>query len=212
MASAQVVDVADFIDRRQLSLFQVLVVAICFLIVAIDGFDATVMGFLASSIRTEWGLTPTQLAPMLAASLFGLLAGAIIFGPLSDRFGRKTILLSCVALLGAASLAASASPSPPMLIALRFLTGLGMGGAMPNCVTLTSEYCPQKHRLALVTAMYCGFAVGSALGGFASAHLVVAYGWRSPLAVGGVLPLALLPIAAWVLPEFGSVLGPAQSG
>jgi AAHS family 4-hydroxybenzoate transporter-like MFS transporter len=201
MASVQVVDVADFIDRRQLSLFQVLVVAICFLIVAIDGFDATVMGFLASSIRTEWGLTPTQLAPLLAASLFGLLAGAIIFGPLSDRFGRKTILLLCVALLGAASLAASASPSPPMLIALRFLTGLGMGGAMPNCVTLTSEYCPQKHRLALVTAMYCGFAVGSALGGFASAHLVVAYGWRSPLAVGGVLPLALLPIAAWVLPE-----------
>jgi AAHS family 4-hydroxybenzoate transporter-like MFS transporter len=201
MANAQAIEVADFIDRRPLSLFQFLVVVVCFLIVAIDGFDATVMGFLASSIRTEWGLTPTQLAPLFAASLFGLLAGAIIFGPLSDRFGRKTILLLCVALLGAASLAASASPSPAALIALRFLTGLGMGGAMPNCVTLTSEYCPQKHRLALVTAMYCGFAIGSALGGVASAHLVVTYGWRSPLAAGGVLPLALLPIAAWALPE-----------
>jgi AAHS family 4-hydroxybenzoate transporter-like MFS transporter len=201
MASAQVVDVADFIDRRHLSLFQFLIVAICFLIVAIDGFDATVMGFLASSIRTEWGLTPTQLSPLLGASLFGLLAGAIIFGPLSDRFGRKVILLWCVALLGAASLAASASTSSPMLIALRFLTGLGMGGAMPNCVTLTSEYCPRKRRLTLVTAMYCGFAVGSALGGVASAHLVVVYGWRSPLAAGGVLPIALLPIAAWILPE-----------
>ena len=99
MASAQAIEVADFIDRRQLSLFQFLVVAICFLVVAIDGFDATVMGFLASSIRTEWGLTPTQLSPLFAASLFGLLAGAIIFGPLSDRFGRKTILLLCVALL-----------------------------------------------------------------------------------------------------------------
>jgi AAHS family 4-hydroxybenzoate transporter-like MFS transporter len=201
MANAQVIDVSAFIDGRPLSRFQLVVVAVCFLIVAVDGFDATVMGYLAPAIRVEWALTPAQLAPLLAASLFGLLGGALVFGPLSDRFGRKTILIVCVALFGVASLAASASPSPGALIALRFATGLGMGGAMPNCVTLTSEYCPEKHRLALVAAMYCGFAVGSALGGLASAHLVAACGWRSPLTLGGVLPLALLPVAAVALPE-----------
>jgi len=84
---------------------------------------------------------------------------------------------------------------------LRFLTGLGLGGAMPNSVTLTSEFCPEKRRSFLVTTMFCGFTVGSALGGIASAQLVEAYGWRSVLVLGGILPLALLPLMAWKLPE-----------
>src|SRR5208283_4699680 len=99
------------------------------------------------------------------------------------------------------SLASAMSTSLFMLVALRFLTGLGLGGAMPNSVTLTSEYCPESHRLFLVTTMFCGFTLGSALGGLASAAIVADYGWRAVLIVGGALPIVLLPVLLALLPE-----------
>src|SRR5207245_2034097 len=147
--------------------------------VATDGFDTAALGFLTTPIRAEWNLTAAQLAPLFGAGLVGLMAGAFLFGPLADRFGRKTILLFCVLFFGLASLMSTYSTSLWVLVMLRCFTGLGLGGAMPNSVTLTSEYCPEKHRLFLVTTMFCGFTVGSALGGLASAHMVEAYGWRS---------------------------------
>ena len=129
------------------------------------------------------------------------MVGAFVFGPLADKFGRKSVLIGCVLFFGLASLASAYSSSLWELVALRFLTGLGLGGAMPNSVTLTSEFCPDKRRSFLVTTMFCGFTVGSALGGLASAHLVESYGWRSVLVLGGILPLVLLPLMVWRLPE-----------
>ena len=111
------------------------------------------------------------------------------------------MLIGCVLFFGLASLASAYSSSLWELVALRFVTGLGLGGAMPNSVTLTSEFCPDKRRSFLVTTMFCGFTVGSALGGLASAHLVESYGWRSVLVLGGILPLVLLPLMVWRLPE-----------
>lgn len=201
MQTHRSINVSDFINAHRLAPFQILIVALCFLIVAIDGFDTAAIGFLAPAIRAEWNLTAAQLAPLFGAGLVGLMAGAFLFGPLADKFGRKAILLFCVLFFGLASLMSAYSPSLWVLIMLRFFTGLGLGGAMPNSVTLTSEYCPEKHRLFLVTTMFCGFTVGSALGGLASAHMVEAFGWRSVLLLGGVLPLMLLPLMAWKLPE-----------
>jgi AAHS family 4-hydroxybenzoate transporter-like MFS transporter len=201
MQAQRSIDVSEFINAHRLAPFQVLIVVLCFLIVAIDGFDTAAIGFLAPAIRADWNLTAAQLAPLFGAGLVGLMAGAFLFGPLADRFGRKKILLFCVLFFGVASLLSASAPSLWVLVMLRFLTGLGLGGAMPNSVTLTSEYCPEKHRLFLVTTMFCGFTVGSALGGLASAHMVEAFGWRSVLLLGGLLPLALLPLMAWKLPE-----------
>jgi AAHS family 4-hydroxybenzoate transporter-like MFS transporter len=201
MQADRSINVIEFIDSHRLAPFQILIVVLCFLIVAIDGFDTAAIGFLAPAIRAEWQLSAAQLAPLFGAGLAGLMAGAFLFGPLADKFGRKSVLIVCVLFFGLASIASAYSSSLWGLVFLRFLTGLGLGGAMPNSVTLTSEYCPAKRRSFLVTTMFCGFTVGSALGGLASANLVEDYGWRPVLMLGGILPLVLLPLMAWQLPE-----------
>ena len=195
------VDVQDFIDTRPVSPFQWLVLGLCFLVTAIDGLDTAAVGFIAPALRDEWGLTPAQLNPVLGASLLGLMLGAFIAGPLADRFGRKTILLISVLFFGGWSLAACASQDVFSLTAMRFLTGLGLGGAMPNAITLTSEYCPQRRRSLMVTTMFCGFTLGSALGGVVAAQMVPVFGWRSVLFLGGLLPLLCLPFLFVLLPE-----------
>jgi len=201
MPATSIVNVSELINKHGLTAFQITIVVLCFLVVGIDGFDTASIGFLAPAISSEWGLTPTQMAPLFGSGLFGLMSGAFLFGPLADKWGRKTILLFCMFFFGVASIVAAYSTSLSMLIMLRFLTGVGLGGAMPNSITLTSEYCPENHRLFLVTTMFCGFTIGSALGGIASAHMVGAYGWRSVLLLGGFLPLALVPVLMWALPE-----------
>lgn len=204
------IGITEFIDRQPVSAFQVAVVVLCFLIVAFDGVDTAAIGFIAPAIRAEWQLTPAHLAPLFGAGLAGLTAGAFLLGPIADRLGRKRVLIFCVASFGLGSIACAFSGSLWDLTALRFVTGLGLGGAMPNAITLTSEYCPARRRSFLVTTMFCGFTISSALGGLASASLVEAYGWRSALLMGGVLPLLLIPLLLWKLPE--SVRYLVQSG
>jgi AAHS family 4-hydroxybenzoate transporter-like MFS transporter len=141
-------DVQDFIDRIPFSGLQRSILWLCFFVVAIDGFDTAAAGFIAPAIREEWHLSAAALAPVFGAGLFGLMAGALLFGPLADRFGRQTILVCPVGFFGLASLASMTAPNLAWLIALRFLTGMGLGGAMPNAITLTSEYCPSARRCA----------------------------------------------------------------
>lgn len=201
MPASPALNITKFIDEQPLSPFQATIVMLCFLVVAIDGFDTAAIGFIAPAIRAEWHLAAAQLAPLFGAGLAGLMAGAFIFGPLADRFGRKSVLMASVLFFGLASLASAWSGSLWELVALRFLTGLGLGGAMPNAITLTSEFCPERRRSFMVTTMFCGFTVGSALGGLASAGLIDAFGWRSVLIVGGALPLVLALVLAKMLPE-----------
>jgi MFS transporter, AAHS family, 4-hydroxybenzoate transporter len=201
MSTLHAIDVQHFINSRGLSRVQLLLLALCFLVVSVDGFDTAAIGFIAPAIRAEWNATAAQLAPMFGAGLFGLMVGAFAFGPLADRLGRKTILIFSVVFFGLASLASSSAGSIENLTLLRFVTGLGLGGAMPNAITLTSEYCPEGRRSFLVTLMFCGFTLGSALGGVAAAQLIAHHGWRSVLLLGGLMPLVLAPVLWLALPE-----------
>lgn len=195
------IDVQAFIDSQRLSGFQYLVILLCFVIVALDGFDTAAMGFIAPALREDWGLSNTQLNPVLVASLFGLGIGAFASGPLADRFGRKKVLIGSVLVFGGWCLASAFADSVVSLSVLRFLTGIGLGAAMPNAVTLTSEYCPQRRRSLIVTVMFCGFTLGSALGGIVAAWLVPNFGWHSVLLTGGLLPLLSVPLLLLFLPE-----------
>ena len=161
----------------------------CFLVVLFDGFDTAAIGYIAPSLMQDWGVAKPALAPVLSAALFGLAAGALMAGPLADRWGRRLALIGSVAVFGAACLASAFSPDLTTLTALRFITGVGLGAAMPNAVTLVSESSPPARRAFITNAMFCGFPLGAALG------------WRSVLQLGGVAPLVLLPALAIWLPE-----------
>jgi len=171
------------------------------MIVLLDGFDTAAIGFIAPSLIKEWGVTRPELGPVLTAALFGLAVGAIISGPLADRLGRKSVLVGSVLVFGIASLAAASSASLDHLTAFRFVTGVGLGAAMPNAVTLTSEFCPERRRAIVTNAMFCGFPLGAALGGFLAAWMIPQFGWRSVLVLGGIAPLVLAAVIAVALPE-----------
>jgi AAHS family 4-hydroxybenzoate transporter-like MFS transporter len=195
------VNVQDFLNEQAFSTFQWLIFALCFFIVLLDGFDTAAIGYIAPSLIQEWGVNKPALAPVLSAALFGLAAGALSAGPLADSFGRKRLLVASVSVFGVACLASSFSSSLSELTVLRFVTGLGLGAAMPNAVTLMSEYCPEARRATLTNAMFCGFPLGASLGGFLAAWIIPQWGWRSVLTLGGIAPLLLVVLLVIFLPE-----------
>lgn len=193
--------VQAFIDERKMSRFQIVTLLLCFFILLLDGYDTVVVGYIAPSLKAQFGLLPPQLAPMFGAGLFGLTIGSFAFGPVADRFGRKTTLIFSTALFGLISIASAWSGSIHSLTVLRFLTGLGLGGAMPNAYTLAAEYCPTRLRATLVAPIGCGIGAGGAVGGLIAAPLIHAFGWPVMLIVGGVFPLVLIPVLMRYLPE-----------
>ncbi|MBI2309115.1 MAG: MFS transporter [Rhodocyclales bacterium] len=167
----------------------------------VDGFDTAAIGYIAPSLLAEWGIARSALGPVLSAALFGLAGGGLIAGPLADRFGRKRVIVVAVLIFGLGCLASSLADSLDGLVVMRCITGVGLGAAMPNGVTLLSEYAPSTRRAILTNAMFCGFPLGAALGGFLAAWMIPLWGWRSVLLLGGIAPLALVVVLAFTLPE-----------
>ena len=195
------VDVADYIDQQPVGSFQIKLLLTCAAVLFLDGFDTTAIGYVAPSLAKEWGLTKAALGPVFSAGLFGLMIGALTFGPLADRVGRKKIIIFSTLAFGLGTLATAFIQDVNTLLVIRFLTGLGLGGAMPNTVAMTSEFNPHRRRATMVMIMFCGFSLGAALGGLLAAALIPQFGWRSVFIVGGVAPLLLVPVLALRLPE-----------
>ncbi|WP_279609893.1 MFS transporter, partial [Burkholderia gladioli] len=149
----------------------------------------------------RWPLRAAEHGPLCGAGLFGLTVGSFLFGPLADRVGRKRVIAISLLLFGLGSLACAFAPSAGWLVALRFLTGAGLGGAMPNAITLCSEFSPAKGRAMRVTLMFCGFTLGLAGGGLVASLLLPSFGWQGVFVFGGLFPLLLVPVIWIWLPE-----------
>jgi AAHS family 4-hydroxybenzoate transporter-like MFS transporter len=195
------IDVAAFIDAQPVGRFQIRLLLACAAVLFLDGFDTQAIGYVAPAVAREWGLSKVALGPVFSAGLFGLMIGALSFGPLADRLGRKKIIILSTVAFGIGALATAFVQDVAVLIVIRFFTGLGLGGAMPNAVALTSEFNPHRRRATMVMIMFCGFSIGAALGGLLAAALIPQYGWRSVFVAGGAAPLLLAPILALRLPE-----------
>ncbi len=184
------IDVQQVIDQQKFGRYHFRVAALCALSVFLDGFDAQVIGYVAPALAQEWQIPRAALSPILSAGLVGMFLGALVFGPLADRFGRKRILILCTLWFGVGSLLTSRADSAQSMLVLRLITGLGLGGTMPNAIALTAEYMPRRIRATGVMIMFTGFAVGAAAGGLLAAGLIPRFGWRSVFVVGGLLPCA----------------------
>jgi MFS transporter, AAHS family, 4-hydroxybenzoate transporter len=197
----RVLDIRQFIDERPFGSYQFRIAVMCGVLVFMDGFDAQVMGYVAPALTAALHVTRLELGRAISSGLVGMMIGALLCGPLADRFGRKPVLVGCALMFGVCSLITATASSLSELMLFRLLTGIGLGGAMPNTIALTSEYSPKRVRATAVMLMFCGFSVGAAAGGFVSASLITHFGWPSVFIVGGILPCLIALFAAAFLPE-----------
>ena len=202
MSEDRNVDVQAFLNQHPFSRYQWLIFALCLSIVLLDGFDTAAIGYIAPSLIKEWGVSKPALAPVLSAALFGLAAGALGAGRWPTCWAASVCWWCPRLVFAVACLGAAFAGDLSQLTTLRFITGVGLGAAMPNAVTLMSEYCPDKRRAMITNAMFCGFPMGAAFGGFLAAWIIPQWGWRGGAAAGrriAVLVLVVLLVA--LLPE-----------
>jgi len=177
------------------------VALLCAAVLVLEGFDLGAMAFTLPAISEAWHLKPATFTATLTAASVGLFLGSLICGWLGDRLGRKPVLVACVTLFGAMSLATALAGSVTVLTLLRFLTGLGIGGGVPTTIALVSDLSSRERQGGLVMAMTCGVPLGNLLGGLLASRLVGPFGWAAVFVVGGLIPLVLLPALLWLLPE-----------
>jgi AAHS family 4-hydroxybenzoate transporter-like MFS transporter len=199
--AGKTLEISSMLDDRKIGRYQKLIIGLCAAVVFLDGFDAQAIGYVAPALIEAGVVTPGQLGPLFSIGLVGLMLGALFIAPLADRLGRRPVILASTILFGVFSLATAWATEIDHFMILRFLTGLGLGGCMPNAIALTSEYAPTRSRSLLVMIMFNGFTLGSLVGGLVSAQMVPTYGWNWVFLVGGVLPLLLVPVLYFMLPE-----------
>src|SRR5579863_1660721 len=201
MTTATTVNVPDLIDEQKVGAFQIRILILCAFAALLDGFAAQMIGYVAPSVAREMHLGPAALTPIFAWGLVGLMLGALTFGPIADRFGRKPIIVLCTLFYGLVCLATAKADSATSLAILRFLAGLGFGGVMPNAIAMTAEYAPHRRRGTMITIMFCGFPIGASIAGFVTVPILPVFGWRGVFVLAGVMPLLLAPALALLLPE-----------
>lgn len=194
------IDVHQIIDNARFNRFHWTVVALCALLLIFDGYDLFIFGVVLPAIMREWGLTPLQAGALGSYALFGMMFGALAFGTLADKIGRKKGIAICFTLFSAATLVNGFASNPTEFGICRFIAGLGCGGLMPNAVALMSEYAPKRLRSTLVAVMFSGYSLGGMLAAGVGIYMLPAYGWQSMFFAAAV-PLLLLPLILWWLPE-----------
>ncbi|HIE1081168.1 aromatic acid/H+ symport family MFS transporter [Acinetobacter baumannii] len=194
------VNINDLIDKARFTSFHWKVLIWCLLIIIFDGYDLVIYGVALPLLMQQWSLTAVEAGLLASAALFGMMFGAMIFGTLSDKLGRKKTILICVTLFSGFTFIGAFAKGPTEFAILRFIAGLGIGGVMPNVVALMTEYAPKKIRSTLVAIMFSGYAIGGMTSALLGAWLVKDMGWQIMFLIAGI-PLLLLPLIWKFLPE-----------
>ncbi len=194
------IQVNQVIDESKYNSFHLTVLVLCLLVIISDGYDLVVYGTVVPVLMQEWNLTPVQAGMLGSYALIGMLLGALIFAPLADRIGRRTVILVCLTIFGAVTGMVGFARNTSEFGMYRFLAGLGLGGVMPVCISLVTEYMPKSLRSTMVAIMFCGWSVGSIIAAGIGIFLIPAHGWKIMFWLGAV-PLVLVPILYAYLPE-----------
>jgi AAHS family 4-hydroxybenzoate transporter-like MFS transporter len=194
-------DVGQLLDEGRWSTYQKWLVFLTALSIIFDGIDNQLLGISIPSIMTDWGVVRSAFAPVVALGFFGMVIGGAGAGLVGDRFGRKVALLGCMLIFGAATVAASMADGTSTLGMLRWLAGLGLGGAMPNAAALAAEYVPSRQRALSVTLTIVCVPLGGTLAGLMAIRLLPAIGWRAMFAIGGIVPMIAAFLLWRALPE-----------
>lgn len=200
-SASAAIDIPALIDSHPVSTFQKWILLLVGCAVVMDGFDVQAMGFVAPAIVHAWGIEKAALGPVFGAGLFGMLVGSLVLSICADRIGRRPVLLGATVFFALCMLATAFTHTLDQLLAMRFITGIGLGGIMANASALASEYSPQRRRVTLMMWVSCGFTGGAVLGGLISAVLIPWGGWQSVFIFGGVVPLVIAALMARYMPE-----------
>jgi AAHS family 4-hydroxybenzoate transporter-like MFS transporter len=190
---------------------QAAVIGLCALMAMIDGLDTQTIGLVAPAIASDWHVAPAAFGPVFGSSLFSGMIGALLLGQAADRFGRKAVLASAILLFAVSSLVTPLTQTLDALLAVRLVTGFGLGGSIPIIIAITSEAAPRALRLNIVSLMYCGFPLGSMGGSLAAARMIPSLGWASVFYLGGAIPLLLLVLVVLLIPASRKASPPSAS-
>ncbi|ENV69716.1 MFS transporter [Acinetobacter towneri] len=194
------ININTLIDEAKFTPFHWGVLFWCLMIIIFDGYDLVIYGVALPLLMQEWALSAVQAGLLASTALFGMMFGAMTFGTLSDKLGRKKTIMICVAIFSGFTFLGAFATNPVEFGILRFLAGLGIGGVMPNVVALMTEYAPKRIRSTLVALMFSGYAIGGMTSALLGAWLVPEFGWKIMFYIA-IIPLVALPLIWKFLPE-----------
>ena len=189
------------IERRPMTSFQITAIVICLTINMLDGFDVLAIAFTAPAISSDWSLTSGALGIALSSGLVGMTLGSLFLAPLSDRWGRRPVILGCLVIMSIGMIATGFSKGVGDLSMYRVITGLGIGGMLASLNTIVAEYSSGQRRDLSVSLLQAGYPIGATIGGIAATYVILNIGWRYVFIGGGTLSLLMIPLVAWKVPE-----------